>query len=51
MAVNHRINFENCAIGYVEHLMKQVIENKLYTSDLQRINGFMLQRMFRLSNE
>jgi len=50
-AVNHRINFNDHVIGYVEHLVKQVIKNKVYTSDLHRINGFMLQRMFRLSNE
>jgi hypothetical protein len=49
--VNHRINFDNCVIGYVEHVVKQVIKNKLYASDLHRINGFMLQGMFRLSNE
>ena len=31
IAVNHRINFDNCAIGYVEHQLKQVIEIKLHT--------------------
>lgn len=51
ISANHRINFDDCAIGYVEHLVKQVIKNKLNTSDLHKINCFMLQRMFRLSNE
>jgi hypothetical protein len=38
IAVNHRINFDNCAVGYVEHLLKEVIKIKLHTSDLHRID-------------
>jgi len=39
--MNHRINFDNCAIGYVEHMLKQVIKIKLHTSDLHRIDIFV----------
>ena len=41
IAVHHRINSDSCAIGYVKHLLKQVIEIKLHTSDLHRIVIFV----------
>ena len=41
IAVHFRINFDSCAIGYVKHLLKQVIEIKLHTSDLHRIVIFV----------
>jgi hypothetical protein len=50
IGMDHWINFDNCAVGYVEHLAKQAIKITLHTNDLYKTNGFTFRTVFRLCN-